>query len=776
MSVDIDEVLSNLDRYEFDSGNTDVEYNELQQPPAQYINSSYKINTTAFNNNHKPKRYLSFNEGMRRFKNESGLISETFGNATIYYQMNTTNSSFIKMHYYLKAKGIKNNKFHLILLDKDLSGIDPRDPSLPMFMKQKIFIECQRNFFYYIREVVKIQSQGGPYVSYKLDPGNLALNFCFTLNLNIYQEQPRQTGKTVGAEAWYSWVYNFGSRNANMVFLNKKHDDAKRNLNDVKNIIEALPTYLRFDQAFGMDGKKLKGRNTVQYVQHKINFNKIEAIPMARNRTAAISLLRGRTITNCWLDEAAFFQYLEESLQNAMPALTKAFANCKQNSAPHGLCLTSTPGFLTEESGRFMFELKNNMTQFSELWYDFSLDQLTQTLNRNEKSVFVYIRTTYRQLGLSEDWLKEIIKQQNQKWVDIRREFLLEWATSSENCPFSQEQLRKVNRYVRSPKKQVYVNGYLFNIYDEYNPRMSPIVGVDVAAGYSRDSSAISIIDSTTTKLLADFNCNYINPVDLSQVIYKLITESMPNALVVIERNGVGTGALAKLIKSRIKHNLYYEVKERTTEERPDGIHINKKKQWTKVYGLDNTKNVREQLMDLLESRVEDHYDKFISPIISEELKNLEVKKNGKIDHSSNSHDDSTFSYLLALYPLYYGKNLKENWNIKIPSLKTAEDEAEEIFQDFSATENINIIQDVQIADNELINNQLTQMNDGTMYYQQFLNMEQEKNNMAMNEILNNPIGQKAYADKFNVPIESIKEQYEQYNMLYEINNFYKEE
>lgn len=775
MSIDIDEVLSNLDRYEFDSGNTDVEYNEVQQPPAQYINSSYKINTTAFNNP-KPKRYLSFNEGMRRFKNESGLISETFGNDTIYYQMNTTNSSFIKMHYYLKAKGTKNNKFHLILLDKDLSGIDPRDPNLPMFMKQKVFIECQRNFFYYIREVVKIQSQGGPYVSYILDPGNLALNFCFTLNLNIYQEQPRQTGKTVGAEAWYSWVYNFGSRNANMVFLNKKHDDAKRNLNDVKNIIEALPTYLRFDQAFGMDGKKLKGRNTVQYVQHKINFNKIEAIPMARNRTAAISLLRGRTITNCWLDEAAFFQYLEESLQNAMPALTRAFANCKQNGAPHGLCLTSTPGFLTEESGRFMFELKNNMTQFSELWYDFSLDQLTQTLNRNEKSVFVYIRTTYRQLGLGEDWLKEIIKQQNQKWVDIRREFLLEWATSSENCPFSQEQLRKVNRYVRSPKKQVYVNGYLFNIYDEYNPRMSPIVGVDVAAGYSRDSSAISIIDSSTTKLLADFNCNYINPVDLSQVIYKLITESMPNALVVIERNGVGTGALAKLIKSRIKHNLYYEVKERTTEERPDGIHINKKKQWTKVYGLDNTKNVREQLMDLLESRVEDHYDKFISPIISEELKNLEVKKNGKIDHSSNSHDDSTFSYLLALYPLYYGKNLKENWNIKIPSLKTAEDEAEEIFQDFSATENINIIQDVQIADNELINNQLKQMNDGTMSYQQFLNMEQEKNNMAMNEILNNPIGQKAYADKFNVPIESIKEQHEQYNMLYEINNFYKEE
>ena len=43
-----------------------------------------------------------------------------------------------------------------------------------------------------------------------------------------------------------------------MIFLNKKHDDAKRNLSSMKDIIKALPPYLRFDQAFGVDGKKLK--------------------------------------------------------------------------------------------------------------------------------------------------------------------------------------------------------------------------------------------------------------------------------------------------------------------------------------------------------------------------------------------------------------------------------------------------------------------------------------------------------------------------------------
>ena len=557
-------------------------------------------------NNTSRKRYVPLvGNLLNKLNNANSVPSDTRCDATgnyvtVFYQMNTKNKSFLEMHYYLKARGIKNNKFHLLLYDRDLANVDPYDLNLPTYMKQKIFLECQRNFWYYVREVVRVQSQGGPYVMYKLDRGNLALNFCFTLNLNIYEEQPRQTGKTVGTNVWFSWVYNFGSRNANMIFLNKKHDDAKRNLNDLKNIIKALPSYLRFDQAFGIDGKKLKATNTVQYLQHKINFNKIEALPMARNRTSAISLLRGRTVTNCWIDESAFFQYLEESLQNGMPALTTAFRNCKQNGAPHGLCLTSTPGFLTTEEGQYMFDLKNKMTPFSELWYDFSLQKLTETLNANEKSIFVYIKTTYQQLGLSEEWLKERIKEQNQKWTDIRREYLLEWATSSENCPFTQDELKNVERFVRNPIKQVYISNFLFNIYSEISPKDKTLIGVDVAAGYSKDSSAISVTDSATTKLVADFNCNYINPVDLGNVIYTLVLNYLPNSLVTIERNGVGTGTLAQLMKSRIRNNLYYEIKERVIEERLGfGTKSNKRKQVTKVYGVDNSKEVREKLVKL---------------------------------------------------------------------------------------------------------------------------------------------------------------------------------
>lgn len=755
-----------------DSDNSDVSYSLRDN-----LNNMNPIP----DNNTSRKRYVPLvGNLLNKLNSANNVQSDTRCDATgnyvtVFYQMNTKNKSFLEMHYYLKARGIKNNKFHLLLYDRDLADVDPYDLNLPTYMKQKIFLECQRNFWYYVREVVRVQSQGGPYVMYKLDRGNLALNFCFTLNLNIYEEQPRQTGKTVGTNVWFSWVYNFGSRNANMIFLNKKHDDAKRNLNDLKNIIKALPSYLRFDQAFGIDGKKLKATNTVQYLQHKINFNKIEALPMARNRTSAISLLRGRTVTNCWIDESAFFQYLEESLQNGMPALTTAFRNCKQNGAPHGLCLTSTPGFLTTEEGQYMFDLKNKMTPFSELWYDFSLQKLTETLNANEKSIFVYIKTTYQQLGLSEDWLKERIKEQNQKWTDIRREYLLEWATSSENCPFTQDELKNVERFVRNPIKQVYISNFLFNIYSEISPKDKTLIGVDVAAGYSKDSSAISVTDSTTTKLVADFNCNYINPVDLGNVIYTLVLNYLPNSLVTIERNGVGTGTLAQLMKSRIRNNLYYEIKERVIEERLGfGTKSNKRKQVTKVYGVDNSKEVRERLMDLLTDRVRDHYDKFVSPQLLEELKNLEIKKTGRIDHSANSHDDGIFSYLYSIYPLYYGKNVRENWHIDIPTLRTASDEAQEIFQDYTATESVAIVRDIENLDNdEMITEQLSKL-DKTKLYNQFLAEQKAENDRAMAEILRTKIGREAYSRQFNMNPDQLDNiDQDGYDMLGVIDNFY---
>jgi len=65
----------------------------------------------------------------------------------IYIHKETTNQSFLDMHYYLKNKGIRNNDFFLALLDTDLRGVDPRDPHLSNHMKIKILQECRNNYW-----------------------------------------------------------------------------------------------------------------------------------------------------------------------------------------------------------------------------------------------------------------------------------------------------------------------------------------------------------------------------------------------------------------------------------------------------------------------------------------------------------------------------------------------------------------------------------------------------------------------------------------------------
>ena len=134
---------------------------------------------------------------------------------------------------------------------------------------------------------------------------------------------------------------------------------------------------------------------------------------------------------------------------------------------------------------------------------------------------------------------------------------------------------------------------------------------------------------------------------------------------------GYGASVIAKLLETDLKPNLYFEIKDRIIEEKNDGIRVVKKKQKTKVYGLDSSKDKRDLLIEILRERVQYHKDKFVSPNIHDEMQHMETKRNGKVEHSSTSHDDQVFSYLMALYVWYDGKNLMENFHIRKGTIKT---------------------------------------------------------------------------------------------------------
>lgn len=691
-----------------------------------------------------------------------------------YFQDTTTNQSFMDMHYLLRAKKIQNDKFFLVIYDPGLMGVDPRDPTLNREMKLRILRECIINFWYFIREVVRIPEEGGAVGSgarYKLHRGNLAMNYLFINNIDMFVDLPRQHFKTVSALCWYLWVFNFGSSNTKMMFINKKHEDAKNNLKSMRNIRTSLPEYLQMDTVMDSAGKKIRVPNTAETLQHPTNRNTIVTLPAARTKAQADGAGRGCTMAIQYYDEFAFMPYNSIIYTAAVPAYSRASQNAQRNKAPYGMLITTTPGDLTTDEGTYANMMRLNATQWTDEYYDRSYDDLLALREANENSAFFYIRYTYKQLGSNSEYFKKMIKDLQRDWVKIRREVLIEWSGGAMNCAFRQADLDVIKANCKADPIYTLFFGkagqYQLHIWNQLpiNSQYPPIIGVDVSGAQNQDSSAITIIDSQTTKVLATLNCNYIPSQDLAKIIYEIVTKYMKNAIVNIEANGgFGGSVLQMLIKSDIKKNLYYEVKEKVNEERFDGVkNVQRSKIMKRCFGTDNTYAVRNKLIELLHNRVQNHRDKFVAPILHDELSTMEVKKDGKTEHASNAHDDQVFSYLMALYVWYFGENLMERFHIMKSEIKTDADEDE---SDFDIEERYGGFDEIEISQEESMESDIIEDQEKiisaakTVSAEEFYVKEAEKDQEALERLLFTIDGRKAVAKSLHLDIKYLNEQY----------------
>lgn len=212
------------------------------------------------------------------------------------------------------------------------------------------------------------------------------------------------------------------------------------------------------------------------------------------------------------------------------------------------------------------------------------------------------------------------------------------------------------------------------------------------------------------------------------------------------KHSGFGSSVLSILVKSKIKRNLYYEIKDRTLEERYQGATVQKVTKKVKVYGFDETKASRELLMGILRDRMDNHKGKFISPIIYNELCTLEVKKNGRIEHSATAHDDQIFSMLLALYIWYEGVDLMERYGLEKGTLYTDDDETVELglgesYADISG--NMGIDEDPLLTDPET--KQI--LSSKTMSYDEWMHQQNEQDLQAVQELMRDPVARQSWLE-----------------------------
>ena len=219
------------------------------------------------------------------------------------------------------------------------------------------------------------------------------------------------------------------------------------------------------------------------------------------------------------------------------------------------------------------------------------------------------------------------------------------------------------------------------------------------------------------------------------------------------DKSGFGATVISKLIKMGLKKNLYYEIKDVVVEERQDGVHAYKQKVRTKVYGLNSTKAVRQQLIDILIERVENHKDKIISPIIYNELLGMEIKRNGKVEHSSSTHDDQIFSMLMALYMWYEGVNMAERFGLLKVSIKTDDEIDEQV--DYYNDDTVEIVDHFNTKDeldNEIERDLNAAIAAGGQTMQNFIDSRRAEERTKFESLVNTPLGEKAYRDTYNIP------------------------
>lgn len=162
-------------------------------------------------------------------------------------------------------------------------------------------------------------------------------------------------------------------------------------------------------------------------------------------------------------------------------------------------------------------------------------------------------------------------------------------------------------------------------------------------------------------------------------------------------------------MKTSVKRNLYYEIKEKVVEESFDGYRVNHNKRFVKVFGLDSTKAVRAKLIELLMERSRMHRDKFVAQIIYDEMAKMVVKSSGKVEHSDKSHDDQVFSMLMALYVWYFGHNVMQNFGIQKNVIQSDDMEDIEDMEGGIANETMETI-DVDSADESVLADIQSQM------------------------------------------------------------------
>lgn len=630
------------------------------------------------------------------------------------YDFSTKNESFLNMHILLKRMGIENNKFHLILFNERLAGIDFFNENLPMDVKLMISYELATNFWFFYREILRIQGAGGV-DKFILNPAALSTLYLMWKNRNFIIIQSRQTGKTFIVNAETGRVYNFVDGNITIGMISIKSDNITEAIGDIRDMLNLLPSYLRYhnkeeDKNGRIRDRSRLGTSTVKKLENKVNGNLIQPFIVSQSREQAKTTGRGFSLHILQIDEISFIKNNQEMLGSVIPATSTVMESARLKGIPHGIRMMTTPD-ISSKHGRFIEDkVQNKCIPWDLYMLDMPDNEMDIMIERNLKEkgeASFRIEYDYKEMGYSDYWF--IKKTEGLTNDQIKQDILLKRTESSTLSPFKKATLEAMRsklesvisyddiRFLWNPKNEdeeiasplsftVYpedgqvvnntttLNDFLLNFKED-----GLSIGVDSAHGTENDNTSITFFNARTTKLVAELYSDTIDSNETAMFINKLITDVIdPNGIPCVinpEATGVGLSLTQRLAKW--KHverylmifpkniNSLYVDNDKLLREFRIGGEIG-----TYSYGFKTTGSSRDELIGIMLEAVNIRHEAILSENIYREACNLIETKAGaksKIMAAPGEHDDALISVALGLIPIIkYPGILKEKFGIEV--------------------------------------------------------------------------------------------------------------
>jgi hypothetical protein len=594
----------------------------------------------------------------------------------------TRNKSFLELAYKFKRMGIDNHAFILALHQPELEFVDPFDPNLDEITIGKIVKECKQNPWYYLRECARVPPQGGspeglPVVANR---GIIALFWCFFTGIIPFSIQPRQTGKSLGADLLVCLLLFIMCRNTTINLLTKDVKLRNNNIRRLKKIRHYLPYYLQ-----SRDPGDSDNTSDLNCVLNENFFN--TAVAQADEQSAA-NIGRGFTSPINLIDEGPFCTRIWDTIPAMLSSGGAAREEARRFGMPFGTIITTTAGKLDDPSGKYMHDILASAMPWTEKLYDAKDAVQLEALVENGMgedpilSPVVNITFSHRQLGYTDEWLKRKLKETGSRGEEADRDYFNKWTSGSISSPL----LPALNDRIRASQEEpsfleITKENFIIRWYipkHQIEARMANckfIAGGDSSDGIGRDSMTLVVLDVETLETVATMNVNLTNIIIYCDFLVRFLSK-YENITYIPERRGSGSTIIDMLLVKLPTYGIdpfkriYNQVLDCPQDYPEEALTLKQDPSRRPTYFYEKTKRLfgyatsgsgkfsRDRLYsDTLQKAAYLCGEKVKDATLINEITGLQTKNN-RIDHASGSHDDMVIAWMLAVWFLTSTRNL----------------------------------------------------------------------------------------------------------------------